>query len=265
MRTVQRSDMKTFVDPLLWFLIAQCVLLFLFWRAEVQEGRTLLTILTTLTSLLVLFSLPLFSHLFKQTLLLPYPKEEFKPDYIWVLSGGYVEGKKPKYDLLNGSTYQRVITAIRQKAHFAQAKLVFAGASYNKDPKIAARMSELMKALAIREGINEREIMLEPKSRNTREHPIEAIKLPGINKDSKIMVVTTDWHLKRAKQEFNRFFTNAEYHPAQHSKFALDWRAFVPNTNALMRTTTYLREWAGLLWYKAAAQLDPRSKSQVPS
>ncbi len=252
--------MKTFVDPLLWFLIAQAVLLFCFWRSELAAACQGLLILSIITGAIFIASLPICSFFLRQTLLLPFPKDEFKPEYIWVLSGGYVYGKKPQYDLLNGSTYQRVITGIRQKGRFPQAKLVFAGGSYDKDPKVSARMSELMKALALREGVAEEDIILEPRSRNTREHPLEALKLAGISKDSKIMVVSTDSHLRRAKQEFQRYFNHAEYHPAQHRKLILDWRAFVPSTGALMVSTVCLREWVGILWYKAVAMKDSSDK-----
>ena len=112
------------------------------------------------------------------------------------------------------------------------------------------RLAQLMADAAMRRGAPTSAILLEPRSINTREHPIEALKLPGVTSTTPIAVVTSDWHIRRAKQEFRRYFQQVYNYPAPPLQGAPGVQSLIPSAESLGANTLLLREWVGILWYK---------------
>jgi len=77
-------------------------------------------------------------------------------------------------------------------------------------------------------------ILLEPRSINTREHPIEALKLSGVTSTTPIAVVTSDWHIRRAEQEFRRYFQQVYNYPAPSLQGALGLQSLIPSADSLV-------------------------------
>jgi uncharacterized SAM-binding protein YcdF (DUF218 family) len=103
---------------------------------------------------------------------------------------------------------------------------------------------------AMRRGVPTSAILLEPHSINTLEHPIEALKLPGVTSTTPIAVVTSDWHIRRAEQEFRRYFQQVYNYPAPPLQGAPGLQSLIPSADSLGANTLLLREWVGILWYK---------------
>lgn len=245
--------MKIFVNPLLWFIIIQLVILVFLLCRDDKFKRLSVYLLLGLTFALTLFSLPITTDLLANSLTLTLEKPMTnKPDYIFTLGGGYHIGTSMEDDFLSEESYRRVQTATTLWKQYPHATLVVSGGSSEKGRQ-SKRLAQLMKQAAIQRGVPAAQILIEPHSFNTREHPIEALKLPNVNPDTPIVVVTSVWHLRRAKQEFNRYFKNAWYYSAPLKTDPITWKDFLPNSYTLGKSTVLLCEWVGLVWYRVIA------------
>ena len=114
----------------------------------------------------------------------------------------------------------------------------------------STRSIEIMRTRAITLGIPASIIALETRSTNTREHPIGVRELPGITRATRIGLVTSSWHMRRTRREFEKHFDRviprADDPPAILPLLVND---FIPSTTALRDSTRMLHEWIGLAWY----------------
>lgn len=250
----KRTSVKPFVDILLWFFIAQIAFLAWLWLSDIEIRRLPVMVISFINFLLLVFSLPVMSHLFRAPLLLKEESITKTPDYIWVLSGGILLGKNKEEAQLNEHTIRRVLKGIALSKKYPTSKLVFAGG--RKKPTIDEPIeAKVMEKYALMAGVDKEKIITEGQSEVTREHPIFGLKLKNVSASSNIVVVTEDWHLRRAKQEFDRYFSYTTYVAASVYDEPLCYKDFIPSSEALAESTTYLREWIGLIWYKVKSHL----------
>lgn len=115
-----------------------------------------------------------------------------------------------------------------------------------------ARLALAMKQLAVELGVPEDRIVVEPNARNTREHPIELLRLRVVEPDDTIGVVTSSWHLPRAMREFEKVFPDVVAVPA--FDVAVDQKTgilrWMPRSRHLASSATALAEYIGMLWYR---------------
>lgn len=250
--------MKRLVDPLLWVLIIQaiaCVLLMpnRNWVRAFRLKAVWTAWLITLVVLLVL-SWSATGYVLSRNLALDGTGVLAQvPQWILVLGGGYDEGSRPEDDSLSEESIRRVITGVALLKQYPQATLVMSGRADKKAGRKADHLGQLMAEVAKCYGASSRSVMLETRSAVTREHPIEALRLPGMTPNTPIIVVSSPWHLRRAEQEFGRYFSQVAYVPSFASVTPLNWYAFVPSSYALAKNVTYLCEWAGIFWYRIVA------------
>lgn len=201
---------------------------------------------------LIILSLPLTASLLEKSLtsFIKEPPKGPSPDYIFVLGGGYHPGITEEQDILEGDCYQRVLTAVTLWHQYPKAKFVVSGGSTDYPERPTERLGQLMRATAILHGVAATQIILEPHSLNTREHPIEALKLPGVTSNTPIAIVTSSWHMRRGKQEFSKYFSNITYFPVSLKNEPINSYSMIPSSNAICRSTEFLREWVGMAWYK---------------
>ena len=169
-------------------------------------------------------------------------------EYIFVLAGGYEIGVEPAHDMLVQETRRRVQAGVVWWRQMPGAVLVMAGAAQNSE-RSEARMVDLMANDAMAQGVPRNRIILESRSRNTRQHPQMALELPCLTRDSTIGIVTSAWHVKRARREFSRYFLRVISIPVPYPRHPAKPRSFVPNAQTLDESTTLLREYAALVWY----------------
>jgi len=241
--------MKFLVNPLLWFLLLQTAGLYGLRRSLTGYGRIILWLLLTLTLLLGVASTPLSRHGLEESLqVASRPDSSIAPAYIFVLGGGYLPGSIPEEDVLVVESQCRVLHAVMVWRRFPDARMVFSGAEH-EEARGPDRLSELMAETARNRGVPASVMLLEPRSRNTREHPIEALKLSGITTTTPVGLVTSGWHMRRAQKEFCRYFSQVIIYPVPPTQHSWNWQDILPDANALDANTTMLREWVGLLWY----------------
>ena len=102
-------------------------------------------------------------------------------------------------------------------------------------------------------GVPNYKLIADTLSLTTWEHPQRIIELPIIDKHTKILLVTSKWHMKRALFSFKQYFDEVFPSPISVSSvnnFIYAIQRFIPQPGALSRSTTMLHEWIGLLWYK---------------
>jgi hypothetical protein len=183
--------MKIIVSPFLWFLFIQGagLLLLLRW-GSIKRSRTLIRLLLVLIFLLTIISTPLSSNWLKNTLVIrPTEKITTPPVAIFVLAGGYLPGATRDEDVLWTESQRRVLHSGEIWRCYPDAILVFSGAEAYEGRGGSDRITQLMEDVALCSGVSRSSILLEPRSINTREHPIEALKLPGMTPTTTIGVV----------------------------------------------------------------------------
>ena len=211
--------------------------------------RRLPVLLLSSTLLLAILALPVTNNVLESSLRTDASEQAvLSPAYIFVLGGGYQLGADQSEDLLILESQRRVLRSVVVWKSFPKARLVFSGAS-GGEGRSNAHHAELMRDLAKAGGVPEEQIVMETQSINTRMHPIEALRLPGVSATTPIGVVTSAWHMRRAYHEFCRYFQHVALFPVPVAARPVQWQDFAPDAHALDNNTTLLREWAGLLWY----------------
>lgn len=245
--------MKLLVDPLLWYVTVMGAALFVLQKRSSGSSRRWLRVLLLLTTLLAAASTRLVGTGLELTLDEESSSEvALMPAFIFVLGGGYIPGEHPDEDTLVHESQQRVLHGVSVWRRYPRARLVFSGAAaVSGGVRPAGRLAELMAQAARDRGVPDAAIVLEPRSRNTREHPVEALKLPDLDPQTPIAVVTSRWHQPRANREFERHFTHVYGDPVPAAPRRTVWQDFVPTISALNANTTLAREWVGMLWYSA--------------
>jgi uncharacterized SAM-binding protein YcdF (DUF218 family) len=96
-------------------------------------------------------------------------------------------------------------------------------------------------------GLSETRIIVEPILQKTRQHLIKVLKLAGVDRNSEIAILTSDFHLRRALAEFRKHFTNITGFGNGDSTDGLSWLDFVPLTTHLDENIYRIKEFAGVL------------------
>jgi uncharacterized SAM-binding protein YcdF (DUF218 family) len=100
-------------------------------------------------------------------------------------------------------------------------------------------------------GLPDSVILIENQSRNTIENAKNSIKMiDRINPKAKILVITSAWHIPRARISFNKYFKgDITYYPTNYmGKTKYNWSDFiVPSVTALSKWEFLIKEWIGLI------------------
>lgn len=243
--------MKFLINPYCWYLLLQFAGLITLQRRMTGYSRTLVRLMLLLSLFLAIGATPLSQRCLETSLSLPpMLNNNLSPALIFVLGGGYLPGVIPDEDILISESQRRVVHGVNIWRHYPDARMIFSGAAYEYEGiRGVDRLVQLMSETAQNRGVPASAVLLEPHSRNTREHPIEALKMSGVTPVIPIGIVTSDWHMRRARREFCRYFPQVQTYPVPKVKSPLVWQDIIPNANTLDANTTLLREWVGMLWY----------------
>ena len=254
---------KTIVSPLSLSLVALLVgelLLLLSWKKFTRPQRWALGSIAAGTIILWIPSLPIVARLLLESLKgqFPPPSEIVlrKLDVIVVLSGGYGRGMDPNDDELTSDTSGRVKCGVQAFQGSGARWLVMSGSSYQGGE---TQDGVLMRALALKLGVPAEQVLIEPYSRSTFEHPIELGRMKEISPENRIGVATTAWHIPRAIREFKRYFREVAAISCNSPGVPLppDPMRFMPRVEALGFSTTLLHEYLGFVWYQVRHMAAP--------
>jgi uncharacterized SAM-binding protein YcdF (DUF218 family) len=250
---------KTLIDPLLICEMLMAGGVLTLWRV-VRGGtpvaiRRAVAFVSFALLLLIALSMPAVAYRLRCTLMIgPGGDEQFKPNYIVVLSGGYLPSVQPDLDILSTDTMSRTLAGIAYWRSHRNARLILTGA-LPRQTRANSRLTELMAEVAICHGVPSSAIILEPTATTTREHPLAILRLPGIGPDARIMIVTSAVHMRRAAIEFRKSFEHVACDPVHESEFeSLDWTEWSPQIAALWQSKDAIHEWLGIAYYRMTSR-----------
>jgi uncharacterized SAM-binding protein YcdF (DUF218 family) len=239
---------KIVLSPLFIGLVALAVgqaVLFRRWRQLTRLERGACLLLAVSTGTLLVASLPIVANLFLFSLERQYEEPSaadlVRANAVVALDGGYVKGKDPSQDRLGEASSSRVFCGVDGFKQSGAKWLIMSG---------GGRSVELMRDLAIQQGVPPEQVLLEPLSRNTFEHPLEVRKLAQVSEADTLAIATDAFHIPRAMREFKRYFPRAIPVPCDvHASPTVGPRQFLPQVGALGRSTAVLHEYLGVIWY----------------
>ncbi|MFZ9359002.1 MAG: YdcF family protein, partial [Ilumatobacteraceae bacterium] len=157
-------------------------------------------------------------------------------------------GANAAQDFLGTESIRRVNAASALWQKYPKSLVVFSGRQPGtENDREPTRHGELSSEHAMSLGLTESRIIIESTSSNTREHPIEALKLSEVERDSQIAIVTSDFHLRRATGEFKKHFVNVESFGTGDAASGLSWLDFVPLATHLDENAYRIKEFAGII------------------
>jgi uncharacterized SAM-binding protein YcdF (DUF218 family) len=240
--------MRSLVDPV-WILLL--VLTFaIFVKVKSARVNPVIKLLTRISiSILFFLSTGIATLVFDQILATETsPNSDSSPEFIFVLGGGYELGANNAQDFLGTESIRRVNAASALWQKYPKSLVVFSGRQPGtENDREPTRHGELSAEHAISLGLNETRIIIESVSLNTRQHPIEALKLSEVKRDSQIAIVTSDFHLRRATGEFKKHFVNVESFGTGDAASGLSWLDFVPLATHLDENAYRIKEFAGII------------------
>ena len=247
---------KLFLQPyfiLLFSATAMFIWILIKYREILNyKIRRLMWIGIVLLGIMWVFSIPIVSEAIERSLYLNPSVEYFSPEVIAILSGGYELGYSKELDVLVIESNMRVLNGVKWWKEHPDAIMVMSGADHSKLRK-ASRQTELMIELAQYFDVPRYNLIADTLSRTTREHPQKILELPSINKQTKIGIVTSNWHMRRALFSFKQYFEQVYPSPIPVSlvdNTSFSFQQLIPCPDVLSKTTTMIHEWIGLLWYK---------------
>lgn len=193
-----------------------------------------------------------------------YPRPALPADVtcMIVLGGGFdLEVTASRGGMEMNQAADRYIEAARLARLYPQAKILVSGGdgsfsgTYKGDAELSGTFFQAM-------GVDPARIIMEKTSRNTIENVAETRTLLDTNKLSNCLLITSAYHMPRAKALFDaeRVTTvpwPSDYRASGKVEFGLDFTQ--PSLNAAL-TSTAMREWAALL----NAYLQGKSATLIP-
>ena len=242
--------LKSFVDPvfIIFVLLLISFLMSSFFGKQKGGGLFLFFIIVLFYG----FSIQPVSGYLSYQLEKSYIKnlhvgERMTMDVVAVLSGTNYDIQTLADTFPGETTTVRLVHAVRMYKQCSAKYLICSG-------KGGTRVSgaELMAQMAESFGVPGHRIRLEAKSCNTHEHAVEFNKMFA-DKDIRIGLVTSAWHMKRSEAEFRKYFKNVQPLPAGFLYTSPAGTAairFIPQSRWLFNNTVVMREYVGGLWYK---------------
>ena len=240
--------MRSLIDPV-WFLLLVLTLTTFVTVASTKLGQVVKLLARVSVSILVFLSTGVATLIFEQFLANETsPGPDWSPEFIFVLGGGYELGANAAQDFLGTESIRRVNAASAIWQKYPKSIVVFSGRQPGaEDERKPTRHGELSSEHAVSLGLDKTRIIIESASSNTKEHPIEALKLSGVKRDSKIAIVTSDFHLRRASGEFKKHFQDVESFGTGDAASGLSWLDFVPLATHLDENTYRIKEFASII------------------
>lgn len=234
------SPGKAFTEPL--FVLLTIALLSLALGLRRARPRRPVVMAMIALALLWILSTRAASDAIARTLIMNEP-QTVAPQVIVIAAGG------ASFGALNTTSENRVIAGVAWWHRNPQALVVIAGVDTlpsGRSPETAI----LMRAEAMRFGVPASSIAMDLRSNDTREHAIELARRPGITPSTRVGVVTSDWHMRRAVAAFRRHFKTVIPYPAENDySEPIIPGSFLPSSGGLWESTVMLHEWIGIAWY----------------
>jgi len=259
---ILKKIISAFLNPLPLSLLLSFLGLYFLWFTNKQKtGKIVVSVGLVI---LTLFSYRVIADKLLRPLERQYDKFEIKSStavtetedksaikFVVVLGGGHTSDPElPLISQLGKDSLVRLIEGIRIYRKYPGAKLLLSGGVVF-DPVSEA---EIMARVAREIGVPEGDIVLESKSKDTRD---EALFIKPIVGNEPFVLVTTASHIPRSMALFKKLGMNPIPSPIGHSirdRQGLHFYYFFPNTGNLFKTELAIHEYLGLTWSKLRGQ-----------
>ena len=240
---------KAFVDPVFIVFILLIIAFVVVLRSAKKKSGALVLLLAIV--LLYGFSIEPVSNYLSWNLEKDCIQERTNPektpvDVVVVLGGGVYDIRALGETFPRRETTARVVHGVQMFRTCKARQLVCAGKGIGQvtEAAVMARMAEDL-------GVPKEKIRLDEKSENTYQHAVELDKMFA-DKNIRIGLVTSAYHMKRSEIEFGKYFKNVTLLPAGYLYSSLSDPALIrciPQSERLADNTLILREFIGRLWY----------------
>ena len=224
------------ISPL-FFVLTLLVIAFFLRKSQFLKVKNYLILLSILT--LFFFSNPLISKKLVKFIELPYHPVKLSEvplsDFIVVLSGGMNPNRFfAGIELLNANKGR---------------KIIYTGGLLPWEKKKKTE-GELLKKKSLEFGINENDILITKKVQNTYEEANALTHL--IKKKSKIILVTSAFHMNRAEFIFKKHAFKVVPYPVdfQSKNNKITILDFIPSAGSLSTSSFVIREVLGRIYYR---------------
>jgi uncharacterized SAM-binding protein YcdF (DUF218 family) len=162
-------------------------------------------------------------------------------------------------DVVMNSSAARMTKAVELARLHPQAKIVFAGGAANLISAVTVTEADGARLLFEGLGLDPARLILDDRSRNTRENAAFARRLVGPKPGERWLLVTSAWHMPRAIGVFRKARFPVEAFPVDYwsSGGRSDFiRPYARAPRGLEIADNGFKEWIGLLAYRLAGYTD---------
>ena len=221
------------------------LILFFFYRKKLFVFLSLI--------ILLISSNPLVANYLTMRLEEPYypiPVQNIKKhDFVVVLSGMIHQVGNKNFKKYEWGDPDRFFAGIELIKNKKASNLIFTAGQlpWTKNWKPEGY---ILKDKAVNMGIPEEQILVTDKVKNTYEESVAVLKL--VPKNAAIILVTSAFHMKRSKYLFEKQGFNITPFPVDFkiSSSNFTFLDLIPSVSSLQKTSTFIRENIGRLYYK---------------
>lgn len=171
--------------------------------------------------------------------------------FVVVLGGGQtIDPELPLLSQMNAAPVVRLMEGIRIYRKLPGARLLLSGGG-----GFLVSEAEVMARVAIEIGVPEKDIILEAKSRDTRD---EALFIKPMVGNEPFVLVTTASHIPRSMALFKKLDMNPIASPVGHivkDEQRLSHYSFFPSPGNLRNAELAIHEYIGMTWAKLRGQI----------
>lgn len=176
--------------------------------------------------------------------------EEVKTGDAYVVLGGGVYDNAPDVDgkgTLSGDALARVLTAYKLYRISKKPVILSGGRIFDRVAE-----AEVAKRTLLSLGVSEKDIITESKSMDTYENAQFVKELSDKHKISRIILITSAYHMKRSHLLFSKHFREIIPYPAGYltSRVGYDVLSFLPSAAALADLSLAMKEYMGIAFYR---------------
>lgn len=245
--------------PLFVYPLGLAIVLGLFGILMVQRNHRYSAVLSFLLAISILWvsSTNIFSGFVLNSLEQDYPPvaiEQLPVADAIVILGGYTDAADFEGVVELGDSVDRLFHGMRlYRAGKAPRVMLVGGAARGHLPE-----AQVMAGLLAEFNISRDVMLLEDKSRNTRQNALNAVAIMQKNGIKKILLSTSAFHMHRAQAVFEKLGVEVvpaatDYQVLEHDPSILDW---LPNADSLMMTTLGIKEYLGWWVYRVRGWVD---------
>lgn len=204
-------------------------------------------------SLLLFFTNVFLANLLLMAWEMPLKPIATLPEYeVGIVLGGITTDKEPRDRVHVTGDAERILHAIQLYREGKIQKILLSGGS---GKLLADSLPEAywLKKILIDAKVPERDIWMEPQSRNTHENAVFSQELLADNGvTGKPLLITSSYHMRRAKACFDKVGLAADIFPvglrSESPHFTPDW-LIIPNSAAISHFEVVIREMVGMVAY----------------